>query len=177
MSLDLLGARVGFVRAEFEPVERALASQRLALVLLLMTLLAEHILTPAHGGEQRIAPQLVVIVDVLIPQRDAQDALAQHDRQCMLDVALLARIGEALSELLTQALGAVRLAQQQAATIAGEMAAGEIDLDTSASQPLKIETLLITVCRRLSRVHLGAPVCFCLRNQRLPRLRTGSSAP
>lgn len=47
------------------------------------------------------------------------------------------------------------LAQQQAAAVAGEVTAGKISLHTAAAQPLKLKSLLITLCRRLSRVHGG----------------------
>ena len=73
----------------------------------------------------------------------------------MLDEAAFAPVGEAGGELLAEALGAVHLAQQQAATVAGEVSPGKISLHTTASKPLKVESLLVTLCRRLSRVHGG----------------------
>lgn len=50
VSGDLFGACVGAVGAEFQTVERALARQRLTLVLRQMTLCAEHIGAARHGG-------------------------------------------------------------------------------------------------------------------------------
>ena len=155
VSGDFLGAQVRAMSAQLQTVERALASQRPALVLREVAILAEHIRATAHGGEQRIEAQRVVVIDVLVAQGDAEDALAQHDGEIMLDEAALAPVGEAGGELLAEALGAIHLAQPQAAPVAGEVSAGKISLHTAASQPLKLKSLLITLCCRLSRVHGG----------------------
>lgn len=100
-----------------------------------------------------------MVIDVLVAQRDAEDALAQHDGEVMLDEAAVAPVGEAGGELLAEALGAVHLAQQLAAAIAGEVPAGEIHLHTPAAEALKVEALLISLCRRLSRVHWMCGCC------------------
>ena len=155
MGGDLFGSRVGAVGTEFETVERAFARQRLALVLLEMALFAEHIGTPQHGGQERIGAQRVMVIEVLVAERQGEDALAQHDGEIVLNEALIAPVGKAVGELRAEALGAIRLAQQQAATAAGEVAARKISLHTAASKALKVASLLITLCCRLSLVPGG----------------------
>jgi hypothetical protein len=88
-----------------------------------VAILAEHIRATAHGFEQWIETQRVMVVDVLVAQGDAEYALAQHDGEIMLDEAAVAPVGEAGGEQLAEALGAIHLAQQLAATVAGEVAA------------------------------------------------------
>jgi hypothetical protein len=52
-----------------------------------------------------------VVVDVLIAQREAQNALPQKHIQIVLDEILIAKIGETIRELRAQLHGAIRLAK------------------------------------------------------------------
>ena len=60
--------------SQFQPVQRALAGQRLIQI----PLAAEH-------PQQRIGAQLLVVVEVFVAQRQPVDALRQHLRQLVLD--------------------------------------------------------------------------------------------
>ena len=59
---------------QLQPVQRALARQRLIQLAL-----------AAEQGQQRIGAQLLVVVQVLVAQRQPVDALRQHLRQLVLD--------------------------------------------------------------------------------------------
>ena len=75
MRLDL--ARFGeLLHAEFKTVERALAGQRFSLVFFMAPLLAKHVGTTANRRQQGIVPEAIMIVDIFVAQRDADDALA-----------------------------------------------------------------------------------------------------
>jgi hypothetical protein len=85
-------------------------------------------------------------------------------------------VGETGGEFFAEAVGAVHLAQQQAAAVAGEVSTGEINFHTAATEPLKFKFHLVTVCCRLGRVHGDGFCGFCFGYQSLQRPRTGSSA-
>ena len=111
---------------EFQAVERALAGQRLATVLALVALLAQHVGPPARRRQQPVEPQPVVVVDVFIPQGDAVDALAQHHRQFVLHEAGVAPVIETSGQLLAEPPAPLDLPQQQHPAVAGEEPAGKI---------------------------------------------------
>ena len=163
MGLDFFGAQIGFLRAEFEPVEGAFSGERLAFIVSHCALQAQQISPSAHGGHKRVEAQALVIVDVLIPQREPENALAQEDIQIVFDEILVAKIGEAICELGTQPQGTVGLAEQERAAVARKVSAGKIHFHAAATERLKCECGLVTVFRILSRVHVRG---FCLDNQR-----------
>ena len=67
---------------------------------------AGHELATEHG-QNRIVPQLVVVDQVLIAKRDAEDALADQGRKGVLDLVRITSILEAGREALDQADGAI----------------------------------------------------------------------
>jgi len=77
----------GAAAGQFQPVQRALARQRLIQI----ALAAEH-------RQQRIAAQLLVIVDIFIAQRQPVDALRQHLGKLVLDQQRRADIAEAVCQ-------------------------------------------------------------------------------
>jgi hypothetical protein len=99
--------------------------------------LAEHVGAPAHRGHQRIEAQAVMVVEVLVAQGDAHDALAQQHRQVMLDKMAVAAVAETSGELLAHTPDPVHLPQQQRAAFAGKMPAAETGLDPAAAKGLK----------------------------------------
>lgn len=75
----LVNAIALFVSApQFKTIERALASQGLALIHSATTVLTSHIHPPAQQSQERVYAQLVVIVEVFVPQRQAEDALFEQ---------------------------------------------------------------------------------------------------
>ena len=141
------------VGTEFEAVERAFACQRLALVLLLAAVEAEHVGASANRRQQRIQAQALMVVDVLVAQGDAHDPLAQQHGQLVLDEKGIAVIGEKPGKLLAETPDPVHFPQQQRAALAGQMPAAEIRFDPAAAKPLKCEGLLSTLCLALGGVH------------------------
>ena len=74
---DLLVAAVlvGADGGQFEAIEGALAGQRLAPIPLPLPGLARGIVLADDGGEQWVAAEVVVVVEVLVAQRQAVDPL------------------------------------------------------------------------------------------------------
>jgi hypothetical protein len=66
------------VGPQFKPVERRFAGHRRAVLAARGQLAGQH-------RHDRVVPQLVVIDDIFIAQRNAKDALADHRRHPMLD--------------------------------------------------------------------------------------------
>lgn len=136
MKLDLV-QRLLQAGTEFETVDRAFARQRLALVLFLAAVEAEHIRASANPRQQRIQAQAIMVVDVLVAQGNAHDPLAQEHRQIVLDEQRIAVIGETPGKLLAETPDAINFPQQQGAAVAGQMPAAEIRFDPAAAKPLK----------------------------------------
>jgi hypothetical protein len=81
----VIGRRL--VGSQFEPVERRFAGHRRAVLAVCDQLAGQH-------RHDRVVPQLVVIDDIFIAQRNAKDALADHCRHGVLDQLLRAAVAE-----------------------------------------------------------------------------------
>ena len=109
--VDLLRRVVDLVIAlgaagQLQPVQSALASQGF------------FQLAPARQhGHQRIVPQLLMIVQVLIPQRQPVNALGEHLLKLVLDQRRRPPVGEARRHAVQEVDLAIGLAQQQRPTI------------------------------------------------------------
>ncbi len=102
--IDLVIALAG--AGKFQPVQRTLAGQGL------------FQLAPARQqAHQRIAAQLLMIVQVLIAKRQAVDALREHLVKLVLDQQRRPPVGETRCNPLQQTDLAIDLAQQQRSAI------------------------------------------------------------
>ena len=102
---DLVVAR-GLGRRMLEPVQRALAGQRRAV-------LAPGGELAGEGREHRVVPQLVVVDQILIAERDAEHPLRHHRLERVLDLRLGAAVGKAGREPTHQADRPIGRAEQQ----------------------------------------------------------------
>ena len=111
---DLLVAAlvVGADGREFEAVERALAGQRLAAVAKPLPGLPGGIALADDGGEQGVGPEVVVVVEVFVAQRQAVDALGEEFLQRVFNEVGIAMIGETACELADDAGEFLGLAEQ-----------------------------------------------------------------
>ena len=115
---DLVIAR-RFGAAQLQPVQRRFAGQRRTVRSLRLELAGQH-------RQHRVMPQFVVVVQVLVAERDADDALHHHGLDLVLHQFGGARVGEAGGEPLGQPDGTIGLAQQQGTGIRGDRAAVEL---------------------------------------------------
>ena len=123
-----------------QPRQRRLAGQR-------RTVLATGRELAQHRRHHRIVAQIVVIDEVLLPERDADDALADQRADRVLDQLLVAPIAEAGCEAVDDPHRPVGLRQQQCAGVRRDRAAREIGHNRAALDPSEIERILDTVCR------------------------------
>ena len=157
VSNDLLVARIrARVRGrQLQPIERALAGQRV-LPVLLATSRRSRRLSLAHGGRQQgVSPKRVVVVEVLVAKAEAQHALPHQVLDGVLDQLCVPVIGEALREPRGDPRPAVKLAEQQRPCIRGNSTRVKRGHDCPLPKRLELKLRRDTVC--LHR----APVWFC----------------
>ena len=109
-------------------------------------ILARGIALADHDGQERIVPQLVVIIEVFVTQGQSEDPLPQKLLDRVFDPFFVAMIGKTLSQLPDDARVLLDLSQQQTTGIRGDRAAVKPDRDSTAGEGLKIERLSLTLC-------------------------------
>jgi len=127
------------VRPQFEPVERRFAGHRRAV------LAARDQLTSQHRHD-RVVPQLIVIDDIFIAQRNAKDALADHCRHRVLNQLLRPAVAETLRKPIDQPDRLVRCPQQQPAGIRGDLAAVKSSHYRAPLDACKSKQIRVTLC-------------------------------
>jgi hypothetical protein len=135
-----------FRRHVLEAVERALAGERRA------------ILTPCgelagQRRQHRVVPQLIVIDQVLIAQRDTEHPLRHHRLDRVLDLCLHAAVVEAGGEPRHQADRAIGRPEQQRPGVRGHLTAIERSHHLAPLDHFITEQVAATLCR-----HRGAPL-------------------
>jgi hypothetical protein len=133
-------------RRVLQPVQGALAGQRRAVAASRLQLASKH-------GQHRVMPQLVVVVQVLVSERDAEHALADQGGHLVLDPLRRPRVPEASREALDQADGPVRGPEQQRAGIRGDRPAVKAGDHGAALNGCKLEQRRATL-----RLHRGPPL-------------------
>src|SRR3954463_3791543 len=98
--------------------------------------------------KQRVCPQLLVIIDVFITERQTIDPLCQHLPDGMLDPMLLPPIEKTGGEPRQQVQALFSLPQQQTPGIGGDRPAIKAGHNLSSSTPFKPETRLDTLCHK-----------------------------
>ena len=116
----------------FETVQRALARQR-------RTTLPASFELVGQQGQQRVVPQIVVVVEVLVPQGDAGDTLRQQRPQGVYPEPGIAVILEARSHPVEEPDEAVDLPEQQRSGVRRDRSAVECRGYPAALEPLKYE--------------------------------------
>jgi hypothetical protein len=97
--------------------------------------------------------EFVVVDQVLVAERDADDALHDQRLDLVFDQVRLAGIAEARRETLDQTDGAVGGAEQQRTGVRGDPPAVERGHHGTALHACKLEQRRATLCR-----HRGAPL-------------------
>ena len=134
-------------RRQLQPVERALACQRLARISLL------H-----QGCDQRIMTELVMVVEVLVAQRQCHHPLADqalHRVFHQLGVPIVAKAG---CELTQQTRPPFDLSQQEPTAVRTELSAVKSGHDLTLSHPLETQLFNATLCL----FHAAAPLSIKL---------------
>jgi hypothetical protein len=122
-----------------QPVERRLARERGHVLALGLEPVGEQ-------PQDRIEAQLVVIVEVLVAEREPMDALRQQRSETMHDEVGIALVAKATRNPVCQADRTIRLAQQRSAGIRGDGAAVEATHNLAPLEAFKDQLLRATVC-------------------------------
>jgi hypothetical protein len=132
-------------------VERALAGQRGAGGTARCQLAGEN-------GQRRVAPQLVVVDQVLVAECDAEHPLADQGGDLVLDPLRRPRVAEAGREAPNEADGPVRGAEQQGSGVGGDRPAVKARDHGAALNGCKLEQRRATLCwHRGPPLHRGPP--------------------
>jgi hypothetical protein len=137
---SLAGLGVG----EFEAVEGGLADEG-APPVDARAVEAKRIGLAHAQGHHGVASKGVVVVEILVSHRHAEDALAQKLRHGVLDEVGSPVVGEAGGELVDESGAPIDLPQEEHPAVGTDVAALEIGLHFAAAEVLKSEGLLDTV--------------------------------
>jgi len=141
---DLVIPGRGSGRGVFQPVQGALAGQRRAVVPLRLQPLRQQ-------RQNRIVAQLVMVVDILVTQRNPGDPLAHHHRQTVNHQLRPPLIVEASRDPGKQPDRPIRMSEQQGPAIRTHRPAIERRHHTAPIEPFKIILIGDTLCsHRLS---------------------------
>src|SRR5260370_18756167 len=128
-----------------QPVQRALARQRRGRIAIALELAEKN-------AQNRIAAQLVVVVEVLIAEREAEQALGDQGLQRMDGEERTAAVAKASGKPIRQADRLIRLAQQQSPGVRRDQPAIEISHNKAAAGSSKLHRRRATL-----RLHRGLP--------------------
>jgi len=149
------GGAAGLGGRELEPVERAFAGPGLAAVALAAAFFAFQVALARQHRQQRIGAQAVVIVEVLVTQRQAVDPLADQLAHGVLDRVGIAVVLKAGGELAQDAGFLLDFVQQQGAAIGADGSAVEAGDDLAFEISGEGEGSLGTLCHSESRFALA----------------------
>src|SRR5262249_14934057 len=92
-----------------------------------------------HGCQQGVVPQVIMVVEVLIAQSQSVDSLGDEMLKRVLDELRVTMIREARGELLDDPGERLGLAEQQAATVGGNVTAIESGDDLARAKSREIQ--------------------------------------
>jgi hypothetical protein len=133
-------------RRVLEPVQRAFAGERGAV-------LAPGDKLAGKRRQDRVVPQLIVIDQVLVAERDAEDTLRHHRRDAVLDQPRHPAVIEAGRKSGDQANRPIGRAEQQRTGVRRDLAPVKRGDDLAALDHFIPEQIAATLCR-----HRGAPL-------------------
>jgi hypothetical protein len=148
---DARGVGGDFVRAvvarvaQFQAVEGGAAGPGHAGVGRVQAVAAQRVGLVAGGGQERIAPERVVIVEILVARRLAAEPLGEPLGGRGLAGARVAPVGEGWRQRARQPQALIPLAQPPRAAVARKAAAGKIGDDLAGAGVLKEQRWVVTV--------------------------------
>src|SRR5260370_37307853 len=129
-----------FIVTEFQPVESRSAGQRLTLILR-STLSSQRILFPDRYGKERIEPQKIMIIEILIACGQSQQTLGHQFADGVFDQKRVTEIAKAPGQGPRETQALINLAQQEHAAIAAEVSRGEVGNHLTRTQAIKEQGL------------------------------------
>src|SRR4051794_2751497 len=158
-----------------QAVQSTLAGQRLAPVLLLTAVVAGGICLAHHGRQQRIRSQLLVVVQVLVGQSQAEDTLTDQLLNTVLHIGRVALIPKAGRKLSQNPATPLDLRQQQQTAVRGQSPPVKGGHRGPPPHTLKFQLRRITVCRHRAVLLVRYKCCrhntYTTGNSPFPYLR------
>jgi hypothetical protein len=151
---------VGSRRRQFQPIQRALARQRLTTILLPQPVLSSRIFFPHQHRQQRVLAQPVMIVEILVSQRQPIHPLPHQLFDRVLDYLCFPVIHKTLRKLPNDVSLRFQFPQQQRSPIGCDRAPVESRHHCSIRQPLKLIGLLITLCSHQAAAPFASKLIF-----------------
>ena len=133
-------------RGPLQPVQGALARQRLASIRLPAPELPRQVVPLAQQRQEPIPAQLVVVVEILVTQTQPVHPLFDQRFDTMLDAIRIPMVGEALAQPTQNPGPLLHFAQEDAPGVGSDLAAVEPAHDVSSVQALKHELCSGTLC-------------------------------
>jgi hypothetical protein len=145
---DLLVAAVavGSDRGELQAVERALASEGLALIPRPGAVVSLGVVLAGEDGEEGIVAELVVVVEVFVSQAEAKDPLFEQFGEGVFNAVGVAMVGETAAELIDEVELDFEFAEEQAAGVGGDGTAVEAAHDLAGTEVLEEQVVRVTLC-------------------------------
>ena len=148
----VVAARLATRGRVFEPVQSALPRQW-------GTVLPMSLELAGKQGQNRVVPQLVVVVEVFVSQGDAHDALPHQRPDRVFRETGIAVVGEAIRHPVQESDRPVDLAKQQHSGVRRDRSAVERGRYPAALAPLKYEGKRLTLCRYRSSGVVAVKLC------------------
>src|SRR6476660_2475524 len=139
-----------FIVTKFKSVECRSAGQRLALILGSAPVSKRILFTDSHGKE-RIEPQKIMIIEILVPCGHAQQTLGDQFAQGMFDKERITRIVKAAGQGPRDAQALIDLTQEQHPPIAAEIACRKVGYDLTRTEVVKAKEQGLRAERGLGR--------------------------
>ena len=141
----VIARRLACPRRMLQTVQGALARQKARRLAVALELAEQH-------AQNRIAAKVIVVVEVLIAQRQAEDALRDQSPERMDGHQPITAVGEASRKPIRQPDRLVRLAQQQRSAVRRDHSAIEIRHHQAPASPSESDLPRATL-----RLHRGTP--------------------
>ena len=135
--------------AQLQPVERRLAGHRCAVLAPRLKLARQH-------RHQRIAAQFVVVVEVLVAERDPKHPLADQRRDLVLDQVRPPLVVKARRKPLRHSDRPIRRSQKQRARFRRHQAGIECRFHSATFNGSKIKLFCATLCRHRGSFRISA---------------------
>jgi hypothetical protein len=148
-------------RRQFQAIERAFAGQRLATVTRIDAILARRVGLADQDRQQWIGTQPVVVVEVFIAQRQAEDTLLEQLFDRVFDLLGVTVIVETSRQPGQQTAPRLDLPQQQRTSVRADRATVESGRDLPRCQGMKFKREIGTLClHRAASLRLAKVVLY-----------------
>jgi hypothetical protein len=133
-------------RSQFQAVERTLACQRYTCAAFVEAVLSGNVAATGHQCQQRVMPQLLMVVEILVSQSNPPHTLSQKFFDSEFDRIRTAVVSEGLAERPQDAEPFFDLPQQQSAGVRRDPPAIERRRNFPPSVSLEQQLLSVTLC-------------------------------